>query len=131
MLDNGDQQGFNAAMNFWLKDPQAQAGWRFRARPYRLSSPFEVFTAVRNYNLTDVARNITTPLFICDPEGEQFWPGQSQTLAQLVAGPAELVAFTAAEGADLHCEPMARTLVHQRMFDWLTTVLGPLQPATD
>ena len=27
--------------------------------------------------------------------------------------------FIKAEGADMHCEPMARSLLEQRMFDWL------------
>ena len=40
-----------------------------------------------------------------------------------MSGPVNLVKFTTDEGADGHCEPMARSLVHQRMFDWLATVL--------
>jgi hypothetical protein len=35
-----------------------------------------------------------------------------------------LVAFTADEGADRHCEPMARSLLEQRMFDWLDETLA-------
>jgi hypothetical protein len=30
-----------------------------------------------------------------------------------------VVPFTAAEGANFHCQPMARRLTDQRMFDWL------------
>jgi hypothetical protein len=29
------------------------------------------------------------------------------------------VRFSAAEGADRHCQPMGRALTEQRMFDWL------------
>jgi hypothetical protein len=29
-----------------------------------------------------------------------------------------------AEGAGGHCEALARTLFHQRMFDWLDETLG-------
>lgn len=123
LLDDGDRKDFDAAMGQWLQDPQAKATWTFRARPYGSFDPYEVFTKMREYNLTDIAANITTPLFVCDPEGEQFWPGQSEQLAGLVSGPVNLVKFTAAEGADMHCEPMARSLVYQRMFDWLATVL--------
>ena len=36
----------------------------------------------------------------------------------LAFGPKKLVPFTKAEGADMHCEPMARSLLEQRMFDW-------------
>lgn len=123
LLDAGDKADFDAAMAQWLADPAAKATWTFRARPYRTFDPFDVFTAMREYHLKDVAAKITAPMFVCDPEGEQFWPGQAAELAGLVGGPVELSTFTAAEGADMHCEPMARTLVYQRMFDWLATVL--------
>jgi hypothetical protein len=123
MLDAGDATGFDAAMGVWLADPAAQATWNFRSRPYRTSSPFEVFTAMRTYNVRDVAHQITTPLVLTDPEGEQFWPGQSAELASRVSGPAELMPFTAAEGADGHCEPLARTLVHERTLDRVSELL--------
>lgn len=124
MLDNGDKADFDAAMGQGLSSPEAKATWNFRTRPYGTSDPFDVFTQVRAYNLRDVAKNITTPMMICDPEGEQFWPGQAEKLAGMVGGKADLVKFTAAEGADMHCEPMARSLVYQRMFDWLAGVLS-------
>lgn len=123
MLDAGDATSFDAAMGVWLADPAAQATWNFRSRPYRTSSPFEVFTAMRTYNVADVAHQITTPLVLTDPEAEQFWPGQSAELASLVSGPAELMPFTAAEGADGHCEPLARTLVHERTLDRVSELL--------
>jgi hypothetical protein len=56
---------------------------------------------------------------ITDPEGEQFWPGQAEQLASLTPTVSTLVRFTAAEGADGHCQPLARSLTAQRMFDWL------------
>ncbi|HPJ20328.1 MAG TPA: alpha/beta fold hydrolase [Actinomycetota bacterium] len=124
LLDSGDRKDFDAAMSGWMQDPATAATWKFRARPYGTFDPFEVFSAMRQYDLTDVAGQITTPLMICDPEGEQFWPGQAEKLAHLVKGPVELEKFTAAEGADMHCEPMARSLVYQRMFDWLAGVLA-------
>ena len=78
------------------------------------------------FNAEDMSEaniSITTPVMIADPEGEQFWPGQPEQLANLIGDAAVLQKFTAAEGADMHCEPMARSLVHQRMYDWLSTVL--------
>ena len=71
---------------------------------------------------------IRTPILITDPQGEQFWPGQSRRLADALPGLAHLVPFTAAEGADRHCEPLARTLLEQRMFDWLDETLGSGRP---
>jgi hypothetical protein len=63
-------------------------------------------------------------VLITDPEGEQFWPGQSQRLFEKLHNTKRLVAFTADEGADRHCEPMARSVLEQRMFDWLDEILS-------
>ena len=123
LLDSGDRDDFNAGMAEALKSPELARTWTFRARPYQQDSPFDVLTAMRTYNVKDVAHQITTPVMIADPEGEQFWPGQSAQLAGLIGKAAVLQKFTAAEGADMHCEPMARSLVHQRMYSWLQTVL--------
>jgi hypothetical protein len=62
---------------------------------------------------------IDTPLLITDPEHEQFWPGQAEQLAQWTGNVSTLIRFTAAEGADVHCEPLGRAVTEQRMFDWL------------
>jgi hypothetical protein len=82
-----------------------------------------VVTAARRYTLEGVADRITTPILITDPDGEQFWPGQSRRLYDALPGPKRLVRFTAAEGADRHCEPMARSLLEQRILDWLDETL--------
>ena len=63
------------------------ARWR-SAAPVQYADWFDLFTAVREYRLdTDVAAGITTPLLITSPEDEQFWPGQSEQLADLHARP--------------------------------------------
>ena len=123
MLDSGDRENFNAAMAGVLQTPGLSGTWNFRARPYQQETPFDVCSAMRAYTVADVASQITTPVMIADPEGEQFWPGQAEQLANLIGEAAVLQKFTAAEGADMHCEPLARSLVQQRMHDWLATVL--------
>jgi hypothetical protein len=125
LLDAGDKPGFDGAFDEGMRQasPAQRQNWEWRAKPYGLTSAFDVFTAARRYTLAEVAGRITTPLMIADPEGEQFWPGQSQQLSQHLSGVRELVSFTASEGADRHCEPMARSLFEQRMFDWLDRTL--------
>jgi hypothetical protein len=118
MLDEGNREAFDRDMRYAMKIPAVRQAVHFRARPYRQDSLFDAFTEVRRYELTEVAGQIGTPLFICDPEDEQFWPGQPAKLASLVPN-GHLVPFTAAEGANFHCQPMARLLTHERMFDWL------------
>ena len=98
-----------------------RATLHFRGEPYGVAggSPFDLYQEVMRYRLGDQVRNITTPLLITEPEDEQFWPGQSQALYDLLPGPRELVRFTAAEGANRHCEPMGLAIRDTRLFDWL------------
>jgi hypothetical protein len=97
----------------------------WRAKPYGSGqSTFATFKKVEQYRIDDLVSSISTPLMVTNPEGEQFWPGQSQRLFDSLPGPKVLVPFTKAEGADLHCEPMARALLEQRMYDWLDDTLN-------
>jgi len=126
MVRRGDRSNFNSMISAGAPaDAKALATWNFRARPYGQTDPYSVFAEVMRYRLTaEEAARISTPLLITDPEGEQFWPGQSGELAQMTPKVSTLVRFTAAEGANFHCQPMARRLVDQRMFDWLDEKLG-------
>lgn len=127
LLADGEKgaKAFDRDMALGMKlSGQAEHTWSFRARPYQESGYAATVQAVQQYNLTDVAGQITTPLLITSPEKEQFWPGQSERLAALVQGPATVVPFTAAEGANLHCQPLGRALTDQRMFDWLDDQLA-------
>ena len=127
MLDEGDKRdAFNRDLKIGLlfTGKVARRGLAFRIRPYGTNDPFEVFRAVRAYNLRDVVGKIECPLLVTDPEDEQFWPGQSQELYDALSGPKEIVRFTAAEGANWHCEPLALGLRDQRIFDWLDETLG-------
>ncbi|KOG75379.1 MULTISPECIES: alpha/beta hydrolase family protein [Streptomyces] len=127
LWESGDREAFDGYVGEGLKqDPALAATWRWRAKPYGIESPFALLTEVSRYDVTPVAGRITTPLLITDPDGEQFWPGASRELYDLLPGPKQLVRFTEEEGAHLHCEPMGRALFEQRVFDWLDTVLGAL-----
>ena len=125
LLDEGQKAKFDKEMSFGLKfSPETERTWQFRARPYGTTGFAETIEAVRGYNMADVADKITTALLITSPEGEQFWPGQSEQLAALTTGVSTIVRFTAMEGANEHCQPLARTLTAQRIFDWLDDHIG-------
>ncbi|MDX5312744.1 MAG: dipeptidyl aminopeptidase, partial [Rhodococcus sp. (in: high G+C Gram-positive bacteria)] len=125
LLEKGDREKFDRDMDIGMRlSGRLERTWRFRARPYRpMDSYFDTLTEVLKYRLGDLAGSITTPMLVTDPEDEQFWPGQSRRLAEGLPGVKELVAFTAAEGANFHCQPLGRALTDQRMFDWLDTML--------
>ena len=118
---SGDKAAFDQYLRQGMAAPEAKAArqtWAFRARPYGVEGYSAVLDEVAKYDVTDVAGQITTPLYITDPDGEQFFGGQSAALAALVPG-STLARFTQEEGASYHCQPMARELTEQRMFDWL------------
>jgi pimeloyl-ACP methyl ester carboxylesterase len=125
LLKGGQKAEFDQYMAEGLKeDPAAAAEIAFRMRPFGMSSYYDVYAAVQQYNLTDVVGQIRCPMLITSPEGEQFWPGQSEQLHNALTSPKQLVEFTAAEGADLHCEPKNPGLRAQRILDWLDATLS-------
>jgi dienelactone hydrolase len=125
MLEQGDRTTFDQWMQFGQSTPQEAQEFAWRAKPYGITDPFDLFVAVGTYRLDpDEIGTISTPLLVTDPEGEQFWPGQSKRLYDALPGTKQLVSFTAAEGADRHCEPMGRSLLEQRVFDWLDETLA-------
>lgn len=120
LLEEGKLDKFDKDMALGMKfSPEEDRTWRFRARPYGKQGYAETIAEVRRYNVASVASQITTPLLVLSPEDEQFWPGQAEQLASLTSAVSTLVPFSAAEGAAGHCQPMARGLTAQRMFDWL------------
>lgn len=122
MLANDQKAEFDAALAS-AADTPAGATLRFRMRPYGFASAFDCFKAVQNYHLRDLAREIHCPTFISAPENEQFWPGQSAELNELLNTTRVMVPFTVSEGADMHCEPKGLGLRDLRIFDWLDATL--------
>jgi hypothetical protein len=112
-----------------VKIPSLARTLAFRGRPYEHEDWFDLYTAVRQYRLDpETAASIRTPLLITDPDGEQFWPGQSRQLSGLVPGRADVLHFGADEGAGYHCQPTGRLLTENRMFDWLADVVPASRP---
>jgi hypothetical protein len=124
LLDSGQKDMFNGFMAQMSDDPDLARTLAFRARPYGIGDPFDLFTTMRTYQLRDVAGQIRTPLLITDPDDEQFWPGQSAQLARLLTAPHELARFTVADGANIHCQPLAPRQTAQRIFGWLAAHLA-------
>ena len=126
-LEEGRQEHFDRNMRIGERFSRSTTALlTFRGEPYGLhdDSRFRLYQTVMGYRLGDEVAQIDTPLLITEPEGEQFWPGQSQELFDRLPGAKELVRFTLAEGAGRHCEPMAPALRDARVFDWLDRYLG-------
>ena len=80
------------------------------------------------YKLSDRADKIQCPTLITWAENDPI-ASAAETLYDALTCPKMLTRFTATEGAGDHCEMKARTLFHQRSFDWLDKVLS--QPPGD
>jgi hypothetical protein len=125
LLEKGQKEEFDRNMEEGMQSSKfLRYTLRFRMGPYGTDSPYEAFKMAEQYTLEGVADKIRCPMLITDPENEQFWPGHSRQLYEALTCPKELVSFTAAEGANSHCEPKARSLRDQRIFDWLDETLG-------
>jgi hypothetical protein len=120
----GRREEFDGALEAAVGDDTAMAAeGAKRMEPYGTDSTFDLLSELEKWDLSKIAANIACPMLITDPEGEQFWPGQSRQLYDLLRGPKTLMPFTAAEGASWHCEPMAPVLRSHRVLDWLDATL--------
>ncbi|WP_308797297.1 alpha/beta hydrolase family protein [Agromyces silvae] len=121
LAEDGEHEKFDHEMAIGMRfSAETARTWRFRARPYGADGYAATVSKVLTYRLTETeGAAISTPMLITAPEHEQFWPGQSAQLAALAPTVSTLVEFTAAEGGDLHCEPLAHSLLAARAFDWL------------
>jgi len=125
LFDEEKEEEFKEAMNEGLRyaGDVARQNIEWRIKPYMERNFYQLFRKVQQYNVRDVIKRIQCPMFIADPDDEQFWPGQSQEVYEALVCPKTIVRFTSREGANWHCEPKARGLYDQRMFDWLATVI--------
>ncbi len=131
--DDNKRDSFDKEMG-WAEriSKSTRATLHFRGEPYGIDtgSRFDLYREVLKYRISEQqAAAITTPLLITDPEQEQFWPGQSQELYEMLHGEKRIVKFTSAEGAARHCEPMGQAIRESRIFDWLDSFLTPQRPA--
>jgi hypothetical protein len=125
LLEAGEEEEFNKEMGLAMKmmghEMRQTMAWRMK--PYGTDSYYQWVKASQQFNARDVIKQIECPMFIADPDDEQFWPGQSQEVYDALESPKALMRFTREEGANWHCEPKARALYDKRMFDWLATVM--------
>jgi len=127
LMEQGNEEEFNKEMEFGMKlggkSRRQELEWRMK--PYMTDNYFKWLTEAMKFNARDVVTLVQCPVWISDPEDEQFWPGQSQEVYDRLECPKTIQKFTREEGANWHCEPKARALYDQRMFDWLATVMPP------
>ncbi|WP_321508462.1 alpha/beta fold hydrolase [uncultured Methanoregula sp.] len=91
---------------------------------FGVKTPAEFALAQEPCTLKDCAHLIRCPTLVLDVEGEQFFAGQADQLYDALTCEKTLIAFTAEEGARLHCQEGARLLSNQRIYDWVDETLA-------
>lgn len=119
-------------LNRLMKSVMAKptAGWALRRNlmVHGLTDPLAYFRMAPDYSLKGRENLIECPTFVCSAEGDDL-SVNARRLVEALRCPKEYVQFKAADGGGQHCESGARTLLHQRAFEWLNSVLDHT-PAT-
>ena len=85
---------------------------------------YDLLADLVRFEVSSVAANITCPTIITAAEDDPLAVGAPTLFDAVGSSDKVLVSFTQAEGASGHCEVFARTLYHQRVYDWLDETLG-------
>lgn len=118
-----------APMEQWLASPEADpmVRWQLVQRGmwvHGADSLYDYFADLVRFEVSSVAADITCPTFIAAPEGDPLAAGAPALYETISAENKVLMPFTEEEGAEGHCQALARTLYHQRVYDWLDETLG-------
>jgi hypothetical protein len=87
---------------------------------------YDFGTTVMKFSCADVAHQVTAPALVTSYANDQLVipaDGQAPVVYNLLRGDKTRYKFTAAQGAEDHCAPMAPQTRNQVVFDWLDTVL--------
>jgi pimeloyl-ACP methyl ester carboxylesterase len=115
-------------MEAYLRSPKADpmTHWKILQRGFwvhGVNSLYDLGREISRFEISSVAQNISCPTLLTAMEGDPV-SSNAQTLFDALRCPKTMIHFTLAEGAGGHCEAFARSLFHQRTFDWLDETLA-------
>jgi Alpha/beta hydrolase family len=85
----------------------------------------ELSTAIQKFNVFDVADRITCPTLVTKYEDDTFFNNEPRALFDLLkVKKKDYVEFTAVDGSQYHCGPMAPQAVNETLWDWLDEVFA-------
>ena len=111
-----------------MSDPSLR--WSVAQRAFwvhGVDSLADYLRVAKDFELPSVVDRIQCPTLVTRAENDPVG-NFAQRLYEALKSPKELLYFTEAEGAGDHCEQMARSLFHQKAFDWLDETLGTNAP---
>jgi dienelactone hydrolase len=83
-------------------------------------------STVQKFTVADVGHRVTAPTLVTQYQGDQLVvppAKQGPGVFKLLGGDKQYHSFTAAEGAQFHCAPMAPQTRNQVVYDWLDGIL--------
>lgn len=116
-----------AALRAVMKNPSA--GWALRRNlwVHDVADPMAFLAIAPEYTLKGREHLIQCPTFVAATDGDDL-SASARTFADQLVCPSQYVLFTAADGVTGHCEMSGRAVFHQRLYDWLDTVLEHAAP---
>jgi dienelactone hydrolase len=90
------------------------------------SDLYDLGTTLMRYTVAEVAEKVTAPTLVTAYAGDQLVvpaSGQGTEVYRLLRSDKQFHQFTAAEGAQDHCSPMAPQTRNQAVYDWLDGIL--------
>jgi len=87
---------------------------------------YDLGTTLQKFSVASVADRVSAPTLVTVYEQDSLVipvPQQGAEVFKLLRGPKQQHTFTAAEGAQFHCAPMAPQVRNQVVYDWLDRVL--------
>ena len=91
---------------------------------FGVKTPAEYYLKLTEMTLDGRVQNITASVLVVDSEKDTTFPNQPQKLYASLPGYANtFLMFTAAEGAELHCQAGAAEFFWQKTLAWLAGVL--------
>jgi hypothetical protein len=124
----GDKATFNSNWDSYTSAEPANSRFGLSKRLEIMpgSTMFEKYTQLVKYNNRSVLPKIHRPALVINNEIEQFFPGQPKALFDLLRNSRgkKYVTFTAAQGAQYHCEPMDPQKRNDTVIDFFDDVVG-------
>lgn len=87
---------------------------------------YDFVTTVMKFTVADVAGRVTAPTLVNAYQEDQLVvpaARQGAEVYRLLRADKQFHEFTAAEGAQFHCPPMAPQTLNQVVYDWLDSIL--------
>lgn len=123
-IDNGDDREIDRLVSgVMAASPGAKARLGHGFYVMGVTSAAELVVKLKQFTLKDIAHQVTCPTLVIDGAEDSLLPNQGQKLFDSLTCPKDYLLFSAADGAAEHCQVGALALCHEKLFNWLKSIL--------